>query len=221
MPQHPCTSTAPRLPPCPPSSPLPPAAAGEELIGARAYRVIFALVSLPLAVAAVVYFIDHRYDGLPLWNLRCALCVLCGWVGRVLCALGVLHSGLTGRCGALNSQGGIAHGAWPGRAQVECTIGCAQMRGAPACLASQLPHSHRCCCCCCLCLCLPPTPVAHRGVPGVHSAVWGLSFLSFYFLYPSTFNILEVGGVGGLAGGFSGWFGWAGCLAAWLPGCFG
>jgi hypothetical protein len=43
---------------------------GEELIGARAYRVIFALVSLPLATAAVVYFINHRYDGVPLWNLR-------------------------------------------------------------------------------------------------------------------------------------------------------
>lgn len=27
---------------------------------------------------------------------------------------------------------------------------------------------------------------------GVHELVWGLSFLSFYFLYPSTFNILEV-----------------------------
>jgi hypothetical protein len=45
---------------------------GEELIGARAYRVVFALVSLPLAIAAVVYFIDHRYDGVPLWNLRWA-----------------------------------------------------------------------------------------------------------------------------------------------------
>jgi zeta-carotene isomerase len=43
---------------------------GEEFIGARAYRVIFALVSLPLATAAVVYFINHRYDGIPLWNLR-------------------------------------------------------------------------------------------------------------------------------------------------------
>jgi len=43
---------------------------GEDLIGARAYRVIFALVSLPLATAAVVYFINHRYDGVPLWNLR-------------------------------------------------------------------------------------------------------------------------------------------------------
>jgi zeta-carotene isomerase len=39
-------------------------------MGARAYRVVFALVSLPLAIAAVVYFIDHRYDGVPLWNIR-------------------------------------------------------------------------------------------------------------------------------------------------------
>lgn len=76
---------------------------GEELIGARAYRVIFALVSLPLAVAAVVYFINHRYDGVALWNLR--------------------------------------------------------------------------------------------GIPGVHEAVWITSFISFYFLYPSTFNILEVAAV--------------------------
>ena len=29
----------------------------------------------------------------------------------------------------------------------------------------------------------------------MHEAVWGLSFLSFYFLYPSTFNILEVAAV--------------------------
>ncbi|GFH05571.1 NnrU domain-containing protein [Haematococcus lacustris] len=33
--------------------------AGEKLIGARAYRVIFALVSLPLALVAVVYFINQ------------------------------------------------------------------------------------------------------------------------------------------------------------------
>jgi len=31
-----------------------------------------------------------------------------------------------------------------------------------------------------------------RGMPGVHELVWTLNFLSFYFLYPSTFNILEV-----------------------------
>lgn len=76
---------------------------GEELIGARAYRVIFALVSLPLATLALVYFINHRYSGTPLWNLR--------------------------------------------------------------------------------------------SIPGVHDAVWILNFISFYFLYPSTFNILEVAAV--------------------------
>lgn len=43
---------------------------GEKLIGPRAYRVIFAFVSLPLATAAVVYFINHRYDGSALWNIR-------------------------------------------------------------------------------------------------------------------------------------------------------
>ena len=64
------------------------------------YRVAFALVSLPLALVAIVYFINHRYEGAALWDVR--------------------------------------------------------------------------------------------GVPGVHSLVWALNFVSFYFLYPSTFNILEV-----------------------------
>lgn len=73
-------------------------------MGARAYRVFFALGSLPLATVALVYFINHRYDGLPLWDVR--------------------------------------------------------------------------------------------GVPGVHEAVWALNFISFWFLYPSTFNILEVAAVG-------------------------
>lgn len=80
----------------PPSHP----SAGEKLIGAKAYRVIFALGSLPLAIVAIVYFINHRYEGLALWNLR--------------------------------------------------------------------------------------------DVPGLHSLVWILNFVSFFFLYPSTFNILEV-----------------------------
>jgi zeta-carotene isomerase len=75
-------------------------AAGEKIIGARAYRVLFALGSLPLAIVALVYFINHRYDGTPLWDVR--------------------------------------------------------------------------------------------GVEGVHSVMWLLNFVSFYFLYPSTFNILEV-----------------------------
>ncbi|NER80058.1 MAG: hypothetical protein F6K42_10835 [Leptolyngbya sp. SIO1D8] len=43
---------------------------GEKLIGARAYRVLFALVSIPMASGLIVYFIAHRYDGLRLWNLQ-------------------------------------------------------------------------------------------------------------------------------------------------------
>jgi uncharacterized membrane protein len=73
---------------------------GESKIGARAYRVLFALVSIPLATVLIVYFIDHRYDGWHFWNLQ--------------------------------------------------------------------------------------------GVPGVKAVVWGLSALSFFFLYPATFNLLEI-----------------------------
>lgn len=31
---------------------------------------VFALVSLPLALSAIVFFINHRYDGLMLWDLK-------------------------------------------------------------------------------------------------------------------------------------------------------
>lgn len=43
---------------------------GEKYIGARAYRVIFALVSLPLAAILLVYFFNHRYDGMQLWQVQ-------------------------------------------------------------------------------------------------------------------------------------------------------
>jgi uncharacterized membrane protein len=43
---------------------------GEAIIGARLYRVLFALVSLPLAVILVVYFFNHRYDGLVFWQVQ-------------------------------------------------------------------------------------------------------------------------------------------------------
>ncbi|KAL9255751.1 15-cis-zeta-carotene isomerase, chloroplastic-like protein, partial [Drosera capensis] len=76
---------------------------GEKLIGERAFRVIFAGVSLPLALSTVVYFINHRYDGIQLWQLQ--------------------------------------------------------------------------------------------SVPGLHQLVWFSSFVSFVFLYPSTFNLLEVAAV--------------------------
>lgn len=78
-------------------------ARGEKLIGARLYRVVFALVSLPLATILIIYFINHRYDGLRLWNAQ--------------------------------------------------------------------------------------------GIPGVEPFVWGMSAISFLFLYPATFNLLEIAAV--------------------------
>ncbi|KMZ63028.1 NnrU [Zostera marina] len=75
----------------------------ENIIGERAYRVLFAGISLPLALSTIVYFINHRYDGTQLWQL----------------------------------------------------------------------HS----------------------VAGMHQFVWLSNFISFFFLYPSTFNLLEVAAV--------------------------
>ncbi|NEO97499.1 MAG: hypothetical protein F6K58_02060 [Symploca sp. SIO2E9] len=76
---------------------------GEKLIGSRLYRVLFALVSLPLAVVLIIYFFNHRYDGLQLWQVQ--------------------------------------------------------------------------------------------GIPGIPSLVWGVSAISFLFLYPATFNLLEVAAI--------------------------
>jgi uncharacterized membrane protein len=42
----------------------------ETKIGARLYRVIFALVSISLAVVLLIYFFNHRYDGAQLWNVQ-------------------------------------------------------------------------------------------------------------------------------------------------------
>ena len=42
----------------------------ETLIGARAWRLIFAGVSIPSAIVLVGYFLAHRYDGVRLWNLQ-------------------------------------------------------------------------------------------------------------------------------------------------------
>lgn len=76
---------------------------GEQRIGARLYRVLFALVSLPLAVILIIYFFNHRYDGWQLWQVQ--------------------------------------------------------------------------------------------GTPGVRSLVWVLSAISFLFLYPATFNLLEIAAI--------------------------
>ncbi|CAI9770890.1 unnamed protein product [Fraxinus pennsylvanica] len=77
--------------------------AGEKLIGERAFRVLFAGTAVPLALSTVVYFINHRYDGVQLWQLQ--------------------------------------------------------------------------------------------GDPAIHELVWFSNFISFFFLYPSTFNLLEVAAV--------------------------
>ncbi len=76
---------------------------GESKIGARLYRVLFALVSIPFATILIIYFFNHRYDGIQLWQVQ--------------------------------------------------------------------------------------------GVMGVKESVWVLSFISFLFLYPATFNLLEVAAV--------------------------
>ncbi|NEO38608.1 MAG: hypothetical protein F6J90_20645 [Moorea sp. SIOASIH] len=76
---------------------------GEQRIGPRLYRIVFALVSLPLAVVLIIYFLNHRYDGLQLWLLQ--------------------------------------------------------------------------------------------DLPGMKSLVWGLSGISFLFLYPATFNLLEIAAI--------------------------
>jgi uncharacterized membrane protein len=76
---------------------------GERKIGARLYRVLFALVSLPLAAILIIYFISHRYDGWQLWQVQ--------------------------------------------------------------------------------------------GIPGIKAAVWVLSAISFLFLYPATFNLLEIAAI--------------------------
>ncbi|WP_138505077.1 NnrU family protein [Nostoc sp. PA-18-2419] len=75
----------------------------EKYIGPRLYRILFALVSLPLAVILIIYFLRHRYDGLQLWQVQ--------------------------------------------------------------------------------------------GVPGVREVVWVLSAISFLFLYPATFNLLEIAAI--------------------------
>ena len=43
---------------------------GAEKIGERAWRLLFAAVSIPAAVVVIAYFLEHRYDGLRLWNLQ-------------------------------------------------------------------------------------------------------------------------------------------------------
>jgi len=76
---------------------------GEAKIGPRLYRVFFALPSLSLAVLLIIYFFNHRYDGIILWQVQ--------------------------------------------------------------------------------------------GIPGIKTLVWVISAISFIFLYPATFNLLEIAAI--------------------------
>lgn len=76
---------------------------GESKIGARLYRVLFALVSIPSATILIIYFFNHRYEGLVLWQVQ--------------------------------------------------------------------------------------------DIQGIKTTVWILSFISFIFLYPATFNLLEIAAI--------------------------
>ena len=42
----------------------------EAVIGARAWRLIFATASIPSAVIVIGWFLAHRYDGVRLWNVQ-------------------------------------------------------------------------------------------------------------------------------------------------------
>jgi uncharacterized membrane protein len=55
---------------------------GEQAWGARLYRVFFALISITLALFLLIYFFNHRYEGMQLWNLQDQL-----WVRPVVIGL--------------------------------------------------------------------------------------------------------------------------------------
>ena len=42
----------------------------EAKIGPRPYRVLFAIVSISLALGLIIYFLRHRYDGVQMWQLQ-------------------------------------------------------------------------------------------------------------------------------------------------------
>ena len=42
----------------------------EAFIGPRAWRLVFAGLSIPSAVILIGYFLVHRYDGIRLWNVQ-------------------------------------------------------------------------------------------------------------------------------------------------------
>ena len=57
----------------------------ELVIGARAWRLIFAAASIPSAVLVIGWFLAHRYDGVRLWNLQGVSGVIpLVWIGTAI-----------------------------------------------------------------------------------------------------------------------------------------
>ena len=57
----------------------------EALIGARAWRLVFASASIPSAVVVIGWFLAHRYDGVRLWNLQGVPAIIpVIWVGTAI-----------------------------------------------------------------------------------------------------------------------------------------
>ena len=57
----------------------------EAVIGARAWRLIFAAASIPSAVVVIGWFLAHRYDGVRLWNLQGVIGVIpLMWIGTAI-----------------------------------------------------------------------------------------------------------------------------------------
>lgn len=129
--------------------------AGEGLIGERAYRVLFAGVSLPLALTTIVSLVNLSF------SLSLSLCV-------ALLPAGDPSSGLL--LGALRSP-------------VDSSF---SLISGPLMVFQVYFINHR----------YEGTQLWQvQSVPGVHELVWVASFVSFFFLYPSTFNLLEVAAV--------------------------
>jgi uncharacterized membrane protein len=58
---------------------------GAERIGERAWRLLFAGVSIPSAAVVIGYFLAHRYDGIRLWNLQDQPWILpVVWIGTAI-----------------------------------------------------------------------------------------------------------------------------------------
>ena len=132
-------------------------------MGPRAYRVIFAAISLPLATLAVAHFINHRRAAAP-------------WLRPPMQALPALLAGNSRSPKHCHIQ--ALYTMQPHEQEQE--VGCECMQQPGECVGACMRRYDG----------VPLWNV--RGQPLVHELVWVLNFVSFFFLYPSTFNLLEV-----------------------------